>query len=422
MLNRAKAALQFAGHYRVCDFVLSNLMNSGIIQAGILIQYLPASLLSHIGSGKWWDFDGGNRILKMMPPFMGVHQTEWFKGTADGIARNLDFILDSPAEHILILSCEHLYKMDYREVLAYHLEKNAAMTLVVNRQPQALCSTRLGYCTVNPANGRLTQLIEKPQTPPHDVISTGITFFRRDVLLSALRQYEKNPVTHNFTRDVMIPLIEKEVCYGFEFKGYWNYLEDIGQYYDVHMDMTRGASPVDPGAWDVMTNLDARLLGSAPPTYYAPTARVADSLISPGGRIAGAVSRSIISPGVCIEEGAVVEDSILMSHCTVGAGARLKRVIADKDVIFAPECQVGWEGEALPGVNPELPRDHRQIVVIGKAARIAPGMRIAPAAQVYPGTDTEAMGIRSIASGQNINSEDSRWSATDSGFLPRKRA
>jgi len=413
--NRAKAALGFAGHYRVCDFVLSNLCNSGVLRAGLLIQYLPSSLVEHVGSGRWWDFEGGERVLKLMPPFIGFKHTEWFKGTADSVYRNLDFLTESSGEHAMILSCEHVYRMDYREVLATHIKSGAAMTLVMTRLPRERLTSRYGYLEFEPDTGRLTSFTEKPATPPNDHVFTGIALFRRNVLVSKLLDYGRNPGNHNLTRDVIAPLIQEEPCYVHELDGYWNYLEDLGEYYDVHMEMALGKSPVDPGAWNLMTSMDDRDLGSMPPAYYSPSAEVVDSLVSPGARIYGRVARSVISPGVVIEEDAVVEDSILMHSCLVGRKARLRRVISDKDSIFGPECQVGAGPEQPEGINPELPRRHRQLVVVGKTSRIAPGLEVPPATQLYPGTDTETLGLAQVLPGSNLCGDEPRSPSTDLG-------
>jgi glucose-1-phosphate adenylyltransferase len=413
--NRAKAALGFAGHYRVCDFVLSNLCNSGVLRAGLLIQYLPSSLVEHVGSGRWWDFEGARARSEIMPPFIGFKHTEWFKGTADSVYRNLDFLTESSGEHAMILSCEHVYRMDYREVLATHIKSGAAMTLVMTRLPRERLTSRYGYLEFEPDTGRLTSFTEKPATPPNDHVFTGIALFRRNVLVSKLLDYGRNPGNHNLTRDVIAPLIQEEPCYVHELDGYWNYLEDLGEYYDVHMEMALGKSPVDPGAWNLMTSMDDRDLGSMPPAYYSPSAEVVDSLVSPGARIYGRVARSVISPGVVIEEDAVVRgfhpDAFMPGRAQSPSAARDQRQGFD----FRPGMPSGAGPEQPEGINPELPRRHRQLVVVGKTSRIAPGLEVPPATQLYPGTDTETLGLAQVLPGSNLCGDEPRSPSTDLG-------
>lgn len=419
--NRAKAALTFGGHYRVCDFVLSNLSNSRVGRVGLIIQYLPGSLMSHVGNGRWWEFSGGGRVIKIMPPFMGFGKTNWFRGTGDCVFRNLDFVEDSDAEHVLILSCEHIYSMDLRPFFQYHLDTGSAMTLVGARLPEERLSRRFGYPEMDPQSGRLLKLTEKPDRPVGNLVFTGIALFRRDILVRKLIENAQTPGMDNLTYHVIVPMAKEQECYVYEHKGFWDYLEHVGRYHEIHMEMAAGRSPVRPGEWDVMTNLDYRRLGSLPPTTYTPTAEVAESLISPGAAIAGKVVRSVISPGVTIQEGAVVEDSILLHDCLVGPGARLKRVIADRDAVFGPECVVGEGPEALAGMNPELPEGSQQLVVVGKRARIAPRLRVGPATQIYPSADTEAMGLTEVCSGDNVRGGGSEcW--LDSDGVPPLRA
>jgi glucose-1-phosphate adenylyltransferase len=413
--NRAKAALTFAGHYRVCDFVLTNLAVSGAARVGLLIQYLPGSLMTHVGTGEWWELTGGERYFKIMPPFMGYGRTNWFRGTGDSVFRNLDFVEDSDAEHVLVLSCEHVYHMDFRPFLQYHIDTGSAMTLVVTQLPSGRLTRRFGYPEVDRKSGRIVKMIEKPEKPLGSTVFTGIVLFRRDVLVRKLLENAEIPGADNLTYHVIVPLIDQADCYAYEHKGYWEYLENLGNYYDVHMDLARGDSPIRLDEWDVLTNLAYRRLGSLQPTVYEPSAQVQDSLISPGARIAGKVTRSVISPGVVVQEGAVVEDSILWHDCLVGAGARLNRVISDRDCVFGPECVLGKEDEAPRGLNPELPENHRQLVVVGKASRIAPGLTLGPATQLYPATDTEAMELSGIVpAGQNLKGRGPRWPASES--------
>lgn len=399
--NRTKAALPFAGHYRIIDFALSNLSNSGVTQVGVITQYLPASLIEHVAGGEAWDFHGSGRIVKIMPPFVGVGQTTWFQGTSDAIYRNLNFIYDMNPDDVIILSGEHIYSMDYNKALQMHHEKNADLTIVGKKLPPERLSQRFGYVQKD-SDGRVTLFKEKPKELISDFISIGIYIFKRDVLLNELNiRWQEARFTQNFVIDVVEPITQKLRAFAYEFDGFWEYLENVNKYYETTMKLLEENPPIDLVNWEIVTNLEDRGLGSRFPGYIGNKARLENAMISPGCRIEGSVIRSVLSPGVVVEDGAVVEDSILMHDCIVHQGAHVQKVVADKNVIFSQNCSVGGEMRK-DKKNLEIPDSPLGLSIMGKGAVIGEDVRIGGLSQVYPGMDLRSYAGTHFAPGVNI--------------------
>ncbi len=398
--NRAKAALPFGGHFRIIDFALSNLSNSGITSVGIITHYLPASLIEHVGAGDAWDFHSYGRIVKIMPPFVGVGHTAWFRGTADAIFRNLNFVYDLNPDDVIILSGEHIYQMNYKQALEFHHAHNADLTIVGTRMTPEQLSLRFGYMQVD-ENSRPTFFAEKPKEFLSDFVSTGIFIFKREVLINRLTENAETGPTQNLAYDIIQNMVPDPCTFVYEFDGYWEYLENVNNYYETTMLLMGEDSPVKPAEWEIVTNLEDRGLGYRIPTFIGKSAQIKDSLISPGCRIEGTVIHSVISPGVVVEEGARVEDSIIMHDCHIKKGAVLRRVISDKDVVFENHCVVG--GEEAPGIrNPELPESARSLAIMGKGAIIGQKVKIGSFSQVYPGIDLGTYSDTRFAPGINI--------------------
>lgn len=369
--NRPKGALTFAGGYRVIDFGLSALRRAGIERVGIIIQYLPASLIEHVGVGRPWDLDGPGRSLKVMPPFVGVDTTEWYKGTADALLRNLNFLEDLSATHVVVMSGEQVYDLDFAAVMDAHTSRGADVTVVTKQIPDHKRSRRFGYVTVDD-NGRVKAYHEKPPQPQGDLVSAGIFVFRTDTLVGLLRQNaDAGAGGHNLAKDVLQPHVAALNAYEHRLDGYWEYMDGTDEYHHVQMQLLRDGAMDELRGWGTLTNMEYRDQGCAPPARFGPAARAVSTLACPGSRVDGASEESILSPGVVVEAGATVRRSILMHDARVEAGAVLEGVIADKDTVFGPGCRVGVQGGPL--------------TVIGKGARIGPGVTIAAGAEVRPG-------------------------------------
>jgi len=373
--NRAKGALTVAGLYRIIDFALSNLVNSGINNIGLIIQYLPGSLIEHVGAGHSWDLDNYGKSLKIMPPFVGMAHTAWFKGTADAIFQNLNYIRDVHAEHVIVLSGEHVFHIDFEDVLRRHLEKNADITVITRQINEGQHSRRFGY-VITDDEGRISEYHEKPATPPSDIAATGMYVFKAATLVELLA-HNTTDHEHNLAKDIIQPNAGK--CRTFEYRhtDCWEYLENVQDYYKAHFRLMTDGSLEMLRRWDVLTNLKFRNVGHAPAAVFGKNCTVEASMISPKCRIEGKVVNSILSPGVIVGKGAVVSNSILWHDCVVEDGAIIEHVISDRDVAFRSGCVVG-KMDDQPGSDYPL-------TLIGKGVTIGEGIVIPPGVQVRPG-------------------------------------
>ncbi|MCX7019852.1 MAG: sugar phosphate nucleotidyltransferase [bacterium] len=379
--NRPKAALTFAANYRVADFALSNLCNSHIEQIGIIIQYLPGSLIGHVGVGRHWDLEGYGRVLKIMPPFVGIQKTEWYKGTADALHQNMNFVEDMKPEHVIVLSGEHVYHLDFADVARAHRGSNADITFVTRDMPAAQCAKRYGYVVAG-RDGRVTAFREKPATPPSTLVSTGIYVFKTGVLASLLEQNAPSQ-EHNLARDVLEPHAGGFDSRIYMMPGNWEYMETVKDYYDLQFRMMFGEGLKQMRQWRLLTNLEYRGVGFKPPVYYGPGAQVTDMAAGAGCHIEGTVERSILSPGVRVGRRAIVRDSILMHDCVVEEDARVCGVIADKDARFMPGCRVG-AGQSDDSGQSEALAGFGGLTLVGKGAVVPENAVIPRGAQIQP--------------------------------------
>lgn len=343
--KRAKPAVPFAGKYRIIDFTLSNCVNSQIFDVLILTQYRPHSLNDHIRRGRPWDLDrsftGGVLLLQ---PFLGRRDTDWYAGTADAVAQNLPFVRRGHPEYVLILSGDHIYQMDYAEMLQFHRESNADATVATIRVPMDEAS-RYGVVDVE-TDFRVRDFVEKPEDPPGNLASMGVYIFNYDVLERMLhRDHELGDSSHDFGKDILPRmLIEKMRVFAWPFGGYWIDVGTIDAYWEAHMDLL-GTPPslnLNDRTWIIHTRSEER-----PPVQIQRGATVRDSLVSEGAFIAeGAlVERSVLSPGVTVGPNAVVRESILLTDTCVEAGAVIERAIIDKIAVVGHNARVGSPGQ-----------------------------------------------------------------------------
>ncbi len=373
--NRVKGALCFASNFRIIDFALSNLHNSGIEKVGLIIQYLPSSLIEHVGEGRAWDLHGYGRALKLMPPFVGTGQTSWYRGTAEAISRNLSFVNDLKPDTVLVLSGEHVFYEDFRKPLQMHLDTDADITMVVKDIPPEERSPRFGYAVVEDNSDRVKQFIEKPLIPPeHSYVSNGTYIFKKKILLDLLEQTHDSK-EKNLTRDVLQPYCSQLKTVAYKSSTFWNYLGTPLTYMNCQLELTRGEGLQMLKSWSIMTNSEDRNSGYRAPAFFTRSAQIEDTIVGPGCRIEGTVSHSILSPGVRIAKGAVVRNSVLMHDCIVEEDAHVDGVISDKDVCFGTNCHVGYE---LPpeGIIPEHYEQCKDLILVAKGLYIMPNSNV----------------------------------------------
>lgn len=362
--HRTKAAFPIAGYYRIIDFVLSNLCHSGVRQAGIIIQYMPASLMEHIGSGRPWQFDMADRSLRFMTPFVGVNEIRWFHSTGDAISKNVNLLSLENADDVMVLSGEHVYTMDYRALLEHHRMTGADVTLAAVEIPQDQQHPRFGNVVVG-EHGRVEAFIEKPERPVSPLVSMGIYVFRRDVLLDLLAEKEASGNRDfNLAGDLISPCVRRINAQSYIFRQPWYYLANLRDYYDFHMRMAAGEIDFLNSSWSVITNFQDRGLSSRVPAFYAPESVIESSVISPGCRIMGEVSQSVLSPGVQVGAGAQVRRSVVFHDVKIGKGCRIENAVVDKDVVIEDGAQIGV---ASNGKTPP------EIVIVSKGSRIKSG-------------------------------------------------
>jgi glucose-1-phosphate adenylyltransferase len=392
---RPKSAVPFGGLYRIIDFSLSNLMNSGLERAAILSQYRNFSLINHIGSGSAWDMVGRNRGISILPPFKGSEKSSWYRGSADAVAQNLDFVQYHRPEVILLLSGDHVYHMDYRRIIDYHRDRDADLTIgFVQIAPGK--GHRFGVASLDdedgPLGGRVLDYLEKPAKTEYKWASMTIFCFRPEVLYQELAREVAGRETFEFGRDIIPRMVaEGRRVYGYKFSDYWGYTRTVDEYWQTSMDLLGEAPAIRLEEWGLRTNLEHRALRDYQPLRVGDGAEISDSLIYNGCVIEGRVERSILFPGVRVGPGATVRDSIVFFDSRVAAGAELTKVICDVNVVFETACRVGRRpGEAGGAVT-----------VVGWSNVIPPGADIGSGCTLYPHLDSQRLaGV--TASGEEV--------------------
>ena len=375
--KRAKPAVPFGGIYRIIDFTLSNAANSDLSCVAVLTQYKPLSLMDHIGDGSAWDLAGRTREVHILPPKTGEKDWDWYRGTADAVRQNLDFITQRPSKEVLILSGDHVYYMDYRKLVAYHREKKAHLTVAMMYVPWE--QTHHFGIGITDEEGRIIDWEEKPAKARSNLASMGVYVFDTSYLIEVLQKVKEE----DFGMHVLPYSLEHARVYAYPFQGYWRDVGTLEAYFQANMDLLRPDSGLVPEEWGIMTNVLTRGMADRPPTQILCTGKVENSVVSPGCTIAGEVRNSVLSPGVRLEEDAVVEDSIIMHDTVIAKGAHLKRVIVDKNVYVGEGARVGFGDPQV--VNRHFPKHlFSGLTVIGKAANIPGGAQVGTNCAIYP--------------------------------------
>ncbi|WP_411346376.1 glucose-1-phosphate adenylyltransferase [Paenibacillus sp. WLX1005] len=336
----AKPAVFFGGTYRIIDFPLSNCANSGIDTVGVLTQYEPTLLHAYIGVGNDWDMDRKNGGVFVLPPHERQEGSSWYQGTADAIYRNLKFVESFDPEHVLILSGDHIYKMDYQKMIDYHKEKDADCTIsVVNVTLEE--ASRFGMLNTHD-DLKIYEFDEKPKHPKSTLASMGVYLFKWDVLKSYLIKDEDNPASsYDFGKD-LIPLLlgDNKTLYAYPFDGYWRDVGTIQSLWEANMDMLSENPQLDLNdpEWRIFTRSP-----NQPAAFIAPSANVQDSIINEGCIINGEVKHSVLFFNVEVGEGSVITDSVIMPGAKIGKNVRIHRSIVNEGIIIEDGAQIGTE-------------------------------------------------------------------------------
>ncbi|MBA2847727.1 NTP transferase domain-containing protein [Thermosulfuriphilus ammonigenes] len=395
--HRAKPAVPFGGIYRIIDFTLSNVANSGLSQVAVLTQYKPLSLMDHIGDGSAWDFIGRTRAIKILPPKTGEKDWDWYKGTADAVRQNLEFITNRYSRNVLVLSGDHVYYMDYAEMIRFHREKKAQVTVAMMRVPWEL-TYQFGI-GITDENGRIVDWEEKPAKARSNLASMGIYVFDTDYLVRTLETVKGE----DFGMHIIPRALAEARVYAFPFTGYWRDVGTIQAYWEANLDLLRPNSGLTPEAWQIYTNLEAEGLPyDRPPVQVFPEAEVIRSVISPACIIQGRVENSVLSPGVFVGKEAVVRDSVIMHDTRIESGALVERSIIDKEVVIGSGAVVGQGDRSL--ANQEYPKHlYSGLTLIGKWAIVPPGFRVGTNCIIYPRVDlSHYRGEKILADGQTL--------------------
>lgn len=355
----AKPAVPFGGKYRIIDFPLSNCVNSGIDTVGVLTQYQPLVLNEYIGNGQPWDLDRASGGVMVLPPYQAKDGAAWYKGTANAIYQNLNFIERYAPDYVLILSGDHIYKMDYSKMIEAHEKNGADCTIAVFDVPLSEAS-RFGIMNTD-ETGRIIEFEEKPKHPKSTHASMGIYLFNRELLRDYLVRDEATPGSANdFGKNIIPAMLADGVkMYAYAFSGYWKDVGTIKSLWDANMDLL-GERPV----YDLYDR-GARIYyrsPSLPPQFIGAGSVVSDAIISEGNNIYGTVEHSVLFSGVTVEPGAVVRHSVVMQGCVIKSGATVQYAIIDADAVIGEGATVG----APPALG------EPSIAVIGGGVHIRP--------------------------------------------------
>ncbi len=369
----AKPAVPFGGKYRIIDFPLSNCVNSGIEAVGVLTQYQPLVLNEYIGSGQAWDLDSMNSGVRVLSPYQQVKGADWYSGTANAIYQNINYIDRYNPDYVVILSGDHIYKMDYSKMIAFHKKKNADCTIAVIDVPLAEAS-RFGIMNTNP-DGSIYEFEEKPKQPKSTNASMGIYVFSWNKLRKYLIDDEETEgSSHDFGKDILPKMLsDGQRMFAYQFQGYWKDVGTIDSLWESNMDLLDPNIPLDLNdeSWKIYSSNPV-----VPPHYVSSTATVQNSLISDGCDISGSVDFSVLFNNVTVKAGAVVQDSIIMPGSVIEEGAVVQYAIVSENTVIGKNAVIGARPEDIED------KDNWGIAVIGDNLKIGANAKVAPKAMI----------------------------------------
>jgi len=394
--HRAKPAVPFGGMYRIIDFTLSNIANCGLPRVAILTQYKPLSLMDHVADGSAWDLSGRTRAVKILPPKTGEKDWDWYRGTADAVRQNLDFVTNGDYSEVLIVSGDHVYCMDYGPLIQFHRENRAHVTICMLPVPWEE-TDQFGIGIVD-EKSRIIAWEEKPKKARSNLASMGVYVFNRDYLLRTLHETKDEDFGHH----IIPKALQEARVFAYAFHGYWRDVGTIQAYWDANMDLLDPASALMPCLPNVKTNLvTENLQYDRPPSKILARAHIVNSLVSPDCLIMGRVENSVLSPGVVVEKDAFVKDSIIMHDSIIRAGAQVECCIIDKEVSIGRKAVVGVGDASV--VNSAYPTHvHSGLTLIGKRAKIPTKMHVGNNCIIFSEAQEKDFHGRVLPDGQTV--------------------
>lgn len=377
----AKPAVPFGGKYRIIDFTLSNCIHSGIYTVGVLTQYQPLELNTYIGSGHPWDLNRNSGGVYVLPPYQSAEKGEWYKGTANAIYQNIEFVDKFNPKYVVILSGDHIYKMDYSKMVEYHKEKNADATIAVIEVPWEEAS-RFGIMTADP-DGKIVEFAEKPKEPKSNLASMGVYVFTWDVLKKYLQSDEKDPASSNDFGKNIIPTMlgnGENMC-AYAFDGYWKDVGTVQSLWEANMDILQEppAFELNDSDWKIYSRNPVK-----PPHYIAKGAKINNCCVTEGCNVYGDIKHSILFEGVTVEKGAVVEDSIVFPGTVIRENAVVKKAVIGEETVIGKGAFIGDENtDSSQFASPYCTGG---ISLIGGGITIADGEKIGVNSMVTSGT------------------------------------
>jgi glucose-1-phosphate adenylyltransferase len=395
--KRAKPSVPFAGKFRIIDFTLSNCVNSGIFDVAVLTQYRPHSLNAHIGNGKPWDLDRSSGGVQLLQPYQGRGDQSWYKGTADAVFQNLNYINERRADLVVVLSGDHIYKMDYAAMIDHHLRERADLTVAVMHVPLEQ-TDRFGIMTTDDY-GRVVEFTEKPKNRDKGTLANmGIYVFNAETLYRRLGEGGEGGPRIDFGKHVIPAMITSDAVFAYPFEGYWVDVGTIESYWGTSMELldpTNTLNLYDP-TWRIHTRSEER-----PPAKLGPQARISRSMVCNGCTVRGTVARSVLSPGVYVSPGAIVRDSVVMNDTWIGPGAVLDKVIVDKNVVVGAGVKLGCGDDNTPN-KAQGDKMTTGVTVVGKGAHIPAGIVIGRNVLVNADRDEDHFPQGEVKSGETI--------------------
>ena len=387
--RRSKPAVPFAGKFRIIDFALSNCTNSGIYQIGILTQYLPLSLNEHIGVGKPWDLDRRDSFVTLLQP-----NNSWYNGTADAIRKNLEFVKRYASKYVLILSGDHIYKMDYSKLIEQHKQTGADLTIAAKIVPMEEAS-RFGILEAD-STLRINKFVEKPKNPQSNKASMGIYVFSTQALIDAI---EAHPEIDDldFGMHIIPEMINTKKVYCYEYYDYWKDVGTYDSYVEANLELCHDTSLdlYDP-KWKIYTKSE-----DLPPVKVGEKATIKTSLVSNGCKIDGDVEDSVLSPGVIVGENSFIKNSVILNDVKIGKNCKIENAIIDKETVIGNNSVIGTGDDYTPNKdNPKVLSSG--LNVIGKKLLLPEGLVVERNVRIFSSTNPKEITVKHIKSGETL--------------------